>query len=105
MPHQSAMEMLEGHLLPSICAQVLLYTRFPSSPSPVSRWQRLTAARKRQVGPLAPLLAVLHSILNPPSLTFTQEQFVFFQEENWACGLGQPELILKGLLALGGVEP
>lgn len=41
---------------------------------------------------------------HPPSLTFTQEQFVFFQEENWACGLGQPELILKGLLALGGVE-
>lgn len=40
------------------------------------------------------------------SLTFTQEQFVFFQEENWVCGLGQPELwlILKGLLALGGVE-
>lgn len=68
MPHQSATEMLEGHLLPSICAQVLLCTRFPSSPSPVSRWQSLTAARKRQASPLAPLLPVLHSILNPPSL-------------------------------------
>lgn len=58
----TAMETLGGHHSPSTYAQVSLHKHFPSSPPPLSRWQRLTAARKRQASPLAPFLPCLHSI-------------------------------------------
>lgn len=54
-----------------------------------------------------PILPSLHLILSLPAPAFTQEQFTFFREEIWVCGLSQTELwlMLKGILVHGGIEP
>lgn len=59
-------------------------------------------AAGKSFGPIPPL-----SPFNLPSPTFTQERFMFFQEENWVCGFGHIKawLTLKGILAHGSVEP
>lgn len=106
MARHSAMPTLDGHpLTTSLCPSVTMHTFSPHHLYQVSRWQSLTAAGSKEeagedFGPTPPFSP---SDSHPLSPTFTQEQFEFFQEENWVCGLGQPELrlILRGILPHG----
>lgn len=76
-----------------LCPSVTTHTFSHHHLQQVSRWQSLPAAGQEEAGEAFGPIPPYSPFDSQASVTnFTQEQLIFFQEENEVYGLGQPEL-------------